>query len=141
MTKKWWQDKPKEYWYRMGDIGMQIAYEPFRHLIEEELGQTVKIINGHRPLYIGLQSPYVDNYDEEACHLDLVAAKLRPNLQYWIHAIAEVPYTINGKKMEVPVKRILQGTPLEQAVSRDAMSNPDSLGYFIKMVRGSGAGA
>jgi len=100
VTKKWWQDLPKEYWYRMGDIGMQIAFEPFRHLIEEEVGQTVKIINGHRPLYIGLQSPYVENFDEEACHLDLVAAKLLPNLNYFIHAIAEVKSTVSSKKTE-----------------------------------------
>ena len=50
-----------------------------------------------------------------------------------IHAIPEVPYTLNGKKMEVPVKRILRGAPLEEVVSPDAMSNPDSLGYFSSM--------
>jgi len=45
--------------------------------------------------------------------------------------IPEVPRTLNGKKCEVPVKRILAGTPLEQAVSRDALRNPDSLEPFI----------
>lgn len=53
-----------------------------------------------------------------------------------IHVIKEVPYTLNGKKMEVPVKRILLGAPLEKAVSRDAMSNPDSLSHFIELARG-----
>ena len=52
-----------------------------------------------------------------------------------VHAIAEVPYTLNGKKMEVPVKRILQGTPVENAVSRDAMSNPESLDYFVELFK------
>ena len=52
-----------------------------------------------------------------------------------IRAIDEVPYTLNGKKMEVPVKRILQGTPVEVAVSRDAMSNPDSLAYFVELAK------
>jgi acetoacetyl-CoA synthetase len=50
-----------------------------------------------------------------------------------LHAVAAVPYTLNGKKMEVPVKRILQGTPVERAVSRDAMSNPDALQYFLRL--------
>ena len=44
-----------------------------------------------------------------------------------IYAIAEVPYTISGKKMEAPVKKILMGTDPEKAASRDTMRNPDSL--------------
>jgi acetoacetyl-CoA synthetase len=45
--------------------------------------------------------------------------------------VAEVPRTLNGKKCEVPVKKILAGTPPDQAVSRDALANPDSLKAFI----------
>jgi acetoacetyl-CoA synthetase len=45
--------------------------------------------------------------------------------------VAEVPRTLNGKKCEVPVKKILAGTPPEQAVSRDALVNPSSLAAFI----------
>jgi acetoacetyl-CoA synthetase len=47
-----------------------------------------------------------------------------------IHAIAEVPRTLNGKKVEVPVKRILAGVPPERAVSRDALANPEALAAF-----------
>ena len=50
-----------------------------------------------------------------------------------IHAIAEVPRTLNGKKVEVPVKRILSGRDAEKAVSMDAMENPESLRFFIEM--------
>jgi acetoacetyl-CoA synthetase len=50
-----------------------------------------------------------------------------------IHTVREVPYTLNGKKVEVPVKRILLGTPVELAISRAALSNPDSLQYFAEM--------
>jgi acetoacetyl-CoA synthetase len=50
-----------------------------------------------------------------------------------IYAVREVPYTLNGKKVEVPVKRILMGTPVDQAVSRAAISNPDSLQYFAEL--------
>jgi acetoacetyl-CoA synthetase len=45
--------------------------------------------------------------------------------------VAEVPRTLNGKKCEVPVKKILAGTPPEKAVSRDALANPDSLKAFL----------
>ncbi len=51
-----------------------------------------------------------------------------------IVAIEEVPRTINGKKMEVPVKRLLLGEPMEAVVSPDAMANPASLAPFIRGV-------
>jgi len=50
-----------------------------------------------------------------------------------IHAVGEVPYTLNGKKVEVPVKRILAGVPVDVAVSRAAITNPDSLRYFVEL--------
>ena len=50
-----------------------------------------------------------------------------------IHAIDEVPRTLNGKKVEVPVKKILSGWNADQAVSRDAMANPESLRFFVEM--------
>ncbi len=50
-----------------------------------------------------------------------------------IYAIAEVPCTLNGKKLEVPVKKILSGISVEKAVNVDSMSNPDAIEYFVKL--------
>ena len=44
-----------------------------------------------------------------------------------VQAIAEVPRTLSGKVLEVPVKRILMGEPPEQAASRDSLANPAAL--------------
>jgi acetoacetyl-CoA synthetase len=44
--------------------------------------------------------------------------------------IAEVPRTLNGKKCEVPVKRVLAGVPVAQAVSEGALKNPDAMRAF-----------
>lgn len=44
--------------------------------------------------------------------------------------VPEIPYTISGKKMEMPIKKILMGTPVEKAVSLDAMRNPKSIEWF-----------
>ncbi len=52
-----------------------------------------------------------------------------------VYAIAEVPRTLTGKKLEVPAKRILTGTPPERAVSRDAMSNPESIQFFVELAQ------
>ena len=50
-----------------------------------------------------------------------------------VFEIEEVPRTLNGKKLEVPIKKILMGVPPEQAVNRGSMSNPQSLEFFIEM--------
>jgi acetoacetyl-CoA synthetase len=47
--------------------------------------------------------------------------------------IAEVPRTLSGKVLEVPVKRILMGTPAEQAASRESLANPAALDYFVRL--------
>ena len=48
-----------------------------------------------------------------------------------IVAIPEVPYTLTGKKIEVPVRRILMGMAIEKAANPGAMRNPHSLDFFV----------
>jgi acetoacetyl-CoA synthetase len=49
-----------------------------------------------------------------------------------IVAAPEIPRTLNGKKLEVPVIRILAGAAAEEAVNRDAMSNPEAIEFFLQ---------
>lgn len=53
-----------------------------------------------------------------------------------IRAIDAVPRTVNGKKLEVPVKKILLGKAPEQVVSRDTLDDPAVLEVFAKIARG-----
>jgi acetoacetyl-CoA synthetase len=48
-----------------------------------------------------------------------------------IHRIDEVPRTLSNKKLEVPVKRILQGADPASAASRDSLANPAALDWFV----------
>jgi acetoacetyl-CoA synthetase len=50
-----------------------------------------------------------------------------------VFQIAEVPRTLSGKVLEVPVKRILTGEAPERAASRDSLANPGSLDYFAEL--------
>jgi acetoacetyl-CoA synthetase len=52
-----------------------------------------------------------------------------------VFQIAEVPRTLSGKALEVPVKRILMGTPVETAASKDSLANPAALDYFVELSR------
>jgi acetoacetyl-CoA synthetase len=50
-----------------------------------------------------------------------------------VSQIREVPRTLSGKVLEVPVKRILMGTPPDEAASRDSLANPAALDYFVEL--------
>ena len=52
-----------------------------------------------------------------------------------IFAVSGIPKTITGKKLEVPVKRILMGMPVEKAVNFGSMANPESMDYFIRLAK------
>jgi acetoacetyl-CoA synthetase len=49
-----------------------------------------------------------------------------------IEAVPAIPRTLTQKKLELPVKRILQGAPPEQVASRDALAQPDALDAFVE---------
>jgi acetoacetyl-CoA synthetase len=59
-----------------------------------------------------------------------ISARLVPDA---IFAVAELPRTLNGKKMELPIKKILLGTPAEHAANPDSMNNPHTLAYFVAL--------
>jgi acetoacetyl-CoA synthetase len=44
--------------------------------------------------------------------------------------VDDIPYTISGKKLEAPVKKLLMGMPLSKAANKDAMRNPAALEFF-----------
>jgi len=48
-----------------------------------------------------------------------------------VFQVTELPKTLNGKKLEVPIKKILMGTPIENAVNVGSLLNPDTLQYFL----------
>ena len=60
-----------------------------------------------------------------------------------IEAVPAIPRTLTAKKLELPVKRILQGRPAEQVASRDALADPSALDAFVAFAerrRGDEAG-
>ena len=49
--------------------------------------------------------------------------------------IEEVPRTLSGKALEVPVKRILMGAAPTEAASVDSLANPRALDYFVELAQ------
>jgi acetoacetyl-CoA synthetase len=71
---------------------------------------------------------------------DRINAKLRVDcsprhVPDMIYAVDTIPYTLTGKKLEVPVRKILMGWPLAKAASRDAMANPAAIDWFVQFAQ------
>jgi Acetyl-coenzyme A synthetase N-terminus len=52
-----------------------------------------------------------------------------------IYQVTSIPFTLTGKKMEVPVRKILMGVAPGKAANRDAAANPHALDYFVEYAR------
>ena len=52
-----------------------------------------------------------------------------------IISVPAIPYTLSGKKTEMPIKRILMGADPEAVVSRDTLRDPEALDIFIRIAR------
>ena len=67
---------------------------------------------------------------------DKIKTQIRSNLSprhvpNQIIRVESIPITLNGKKLEIPVKKILSGTPVHEALNIESVSNPDSLKLFV----------
>jgi len=96
--------------------------------------------NFFMPLFVQLRP----ELELDAALIDTINAKLRSDcsprhVPDQIYAVPKIPYTLTGKKMEVPVRKLLMGWPADKVASRDAMMNPDSLDWFIDFAATSGA--
>ena len=118
---------------RMGTSEIYRVVESFAEIVDslvidlEVLGRE-----SYMPLFVVLREGAQLTATLQEAIKHKIRAELSPrHAPNDIFAIAEVPYTLSGKKMEVPIRKILLGHPLEKAVKRDAMRNPGALDYFL----------
>lgn len=53
----------------------------------------------------------------------------------FIYSVSDIPYTLSGKKLELPIKKIFSGTDVNKAVSTDIMRNPESLKDYVSIYK------
>jgi len=120
------------YGVRIGTAEVYRALADVRE-IEDALIVNLDLPNGgfFMPLFVKLRDGA--QLDEALC------AKVRECMRKTysarhvpdkIYQVAAIPYTLNGKKMEVPVRRILMGVPIGKAADRSAMADAGSLDFF-----------
>ena len=90
--------------------------------------------DGELILFLVLAEGVTLDQDFRAHILDQLRNNLSPrHVPDKMYVIPEVPRTINLKKLEVPIKRIITGTAVDDAISTGAMSNPESLQAFVDL--------
>jgi acetoacetyl-CoA synthetase len=121
-------------------IGSAEVYRAVEQLddVADSLVVCLELAGGgfYMPLFVRVTDGAV--FDEAL--RDRIVAKLRADcsprhVPDEILEVQMVPYTLTGKKMEIPVRRILAGTPPEKAASREAMMDPSALDWFVEFAR------
>lgn len=118
---------------RMGTSEIYRVVEEFPEIVDslvvdlEYLGR-----DSYMPLFVVLR----DGAELDEALIDAIKAAIRRQLSARhvpdaVIAVPEVPRTLTGKKMELPVKKLLLGMPIDKAANPDAMSNPASLDWFV----------
>ena len=88
------------------------------------------------PLFVKLAEGVALDTSLEARIRDTLRREYTPrHVPDRIYQIPGIPYTLTGKKMEVPVRRILMGTPAEKAANRSGVADPSTLDFFAAYVR------
>ncbi|SDM05503.1 acetoacetyl-CoA synthetase [Oryzisolibacter propanilivorax] len=118
---------------RMGTSEVYAAVEALPEVLDslvvdlEYLGR-----DSFMPLFVVLRSGAVLDEPLRERVRGAIRAALSPRfVPDEIVQVAEVPRTLSGKKQELPIKKLLLGQPLAQVVNRDAMANPDCLGWYV----------
>lgn len=88
----------------------------------------------HMPLFVVLREgvPLSDGLKDKI--KQRIRSSLSPrHVPDEILLVPDIPRTLNGKKLEVPIKKIFMGFPMEKAVNLDSMSNPEAIAPFLEI--------
>ncbi|HYH58423.1 MAG TPA: acetoacetate--CoA ligase, partial [Thermoleophilaceae bacterium] len=111
---------------RMGTAEIYSAVEA----VPEVLDSLVLDVDDWMPLFVVTRDDLTDEVKDEIRRQ--VRSRCSPrHVPDEIVRIAAVPRTLSGKKLEVPVKKILMGGDPEKAASRDSLANPEALDWFV----------
>lgn len=121
---------------RMGSSEIYSALEDVPEIVDTLIVGYERGGTYHMPLFVVL------NEDEELTDglKDKIRKRIRQalsprHLPDDILTVPEVPRTLNGKKLEVPVKKVLMGMRVDKAVNVDSMSNPQAIEYFVELAK------
>ena len=112
-------------------IGTSEIYSAIKYLnyIEDSLIVHIDHYNEDKLILFIKSNSKINNNEL----ITLIRKKCSPrHVPDLIFSCPDIPYTISGKKVEVPIKKILMGDNCNDVVSKDSLRNPESLTWFIE---------
>lgn len=119
---------------RMGTSEIYSALEKVPEVLDSlVVDLPLSAEQSYMPLFVVLKEDAVLTEDVKSRLNQAIRKDCSPrHVPNEIFLVDELPKTLNGKKLEVPIKKILMGTPVEKAVNTGSLANPDTLQYFIE---------
>jgi acetoacetyl-CoA synthetase len=119
---------------RMGSSEIYAVVEDLPEIVDSLVIGCEIPGGGYRmPLFVVLQEGVqLDDALRQKINTKIRSALSPRHVPDEIYAISDIPRTLNGKKLEVPVKKILTGVPVEKAVNVDSMGNPEAIQFFVE---------
>jgi acetoacetyl-CoA synthetase len=127
----------KRFGVRIGTSEIYSVVESMQE-IAEGLVVDLEFLGGrsHMPLFVVLKKGIALNGELRARIKSKIREELSPRfIPDEIYSVHEIPKTLNGKKLEVPVRRILLGLSPEKAFNPDSLSNPNSMKFFMRLAK------
>jgi acetoacetyl-CoA synthetase len=117
---------------RMGTSEFYRAVEAFEEVADSLVVDTGRLGAEGRLILFVVPADGAELDDDLAGRLrSALRAQLSPrHVPDEIHQVPGIPRTLSGKKLEVPVRKILLGTEPERAADPNALADPDALGYY-----------
>jgi acetoacetyl-CoA synthetase len=122
---------------RMGTVDIYEAVESLPEVREALVVGVEQPDGGYwMPLFVALEPGVTLDEALEQRIKDVIRTGASPrHVPDEILVVPGVPHTLTGKKVEVPVKRVLQGTAPDVAVSMGAIDAPELMDYFVELAR------
>jgi acetoacetyl-CoA synthetase len=121
--------------------GVRIGTAEIYRVLDQLSGLTDSLVlnlerpdgSDHMPLYVVAPDGLTDELKTAINH-ELKTQCSPRHVPDEIILAPDIPYTLSGKKMEVPVKKILMGMDVSKSLNRDAVRNPEALDWFLNLV-------
>ncbi|WP_242120186.1 acetoacetate--CoA ligase [Aestuariivivens sediminicola] len=117
-------------------IGTSEIYRSINKInsIEDSLIVNLELEGGqhYMPLFVKMKTGFELSEDIKTQINNQLKKEYSPrHVPDTIIEVPDIPYTISGKKMEAPIKKILLKMAIEKSINRDSMKNPESVDFFI----------
>jgi len=125
------------YGIRMGTSELYAAVEALPEVTDslvvdlEFLGRE-----SYMPLFVVLKDGVELDDDLVSRIRETIKKNLSPrHVPNDIYDIEDVPRTFSGKKLEIPIRKLLLGQPVDKVINKDTMGNPESVDYFVEFAK------